>query len=76
MQVMQGAQEGAALLQLPSQGASQGIGRGSTVSAVSGGGVQLQKGAMPLRGPVRTPAPSLGGGGGGPAWTLKVANPR
>ena len=70
MQVMQGAQGGAALLQLPSRGASQGDGRGSTVSAGpggGGGGLQLQLGTMPFAGPVRAPAPLSRGGGGGPA---------
>ena len=41
-----------------------------------GGGLQQQLGAMPFGGPMRAPAPSFGGGGGGPTGPGSAALPR
>ena len=76
MQVMQGAQGGAALLQPPSRGAPQGVGGRTTVPASAGGGLQQRAGVLTSGGSAIMPAPVTGGEGGGPAGQGTAASPR
>ena len=78
MQVMQGAQGGAALLQLPSRGAPQSVGGRTTLPAGAGGGGRLQQRArvLPSGGSAIMPVPVTGGEGRGSAGQGTAASPR
>ena len=67
MQVMQGAQGGAALLQPPSRGASQGVGGRTTVPAGAERGATATSGRVALRRAGARARPRDRGGGGRPS---------